>query len=60
MVAAEMVLVGDALQGSRTRAATVARVGGVTGGEEDMKTEWACGGMEQKVTCQPVGVPGDV
>jgi hypothetical protein len=55
-----MVLVGDALQGSRTRAATVARVGGVTGGEEDMKTEWACGGMEQKVTCQPVGVPGDV
>jgi hypothetical protein len=60
MVAAEMVLTGDALQGSRTRATTVARDGGVTGGEEDKKTERTCGGMEQKEIGPPVGTLGDV
>jgi hypothetical protein len=60
MVAAEMVLIGDALQGSRTRATTVARDGGVTGGEEDKKTERTCGGMEQKEIGPPVGTLGDV
>jgi hypothetical protein len=50
-----MVLVGNVLQGSRTRAATAAMVGGVTGGEEDTKTEWACRGVERKVVGPPVG-----
>jgi hypothetical protein len=59
MVAAEMVLIGDVLQGSRTRAATAARVGGVTGGE-DMNTKQVCGGMERKVVGPPVDAPGDV
>jgi hypothetical protein len=59
MVVAEMVLVEDALQGSRTRAATATRVGGATGGE-DTKTEWACEGMERKAAGPPIGVPGDV
>jgi hypothetical protein len=53
-----MVLVRDVLQGSRTRAATAAMVGGVTGGEEDMKTEWACRGVERKVVGPPVTYEG--
>jgi hypothetical protein len=58
MVAAEMVLVGDVLQGSRTRATTAARVGGVTGGEKDTETERVCEGIEQKAVGPPVGALG--
>jgi hypothetical protein len=58
MVAVEMVLVRDVLEGSRTHATTTARVGGVTGGEEDMETERACGGIEWKAVGPPVGALG--
>jgi hypothetical protein len=58
MVAAEMVLIGDALQGSRTRATTAAKVGRVTEGEEDTETERACGGIKQKAVGPPVGTLG--
>jgi hypothetical protein len=53
-----MVLIGDALQGSRTRAATAARVGRVTRWE-DSETDRVCGRWQAHLwTCSGEGRNG--